>query len=260
MGYRAGNKPHMVCVYIRKVSVDVHGTASRGCRLLQNLSPVTTFRLFGMTSDLCLIGHSQFLGLRTDPLRIVDDHVLSGRGRTLPRNLGDGLDTLHPNLAVFLGINLLLLGRTSAPMGVRHERIARLALRFPCRPDAVLEKVGRIVLVLDPDEAFKVFTIGTLDRVRMGRLQELRTFNRVSRRVKWRVWNAKTYAWKGPTGRRRMDDVVDPVDGRGNALDVLFGHIDGPLMQGDDGVRRLSVRRRQTRSLAVRQGTAAEFE
>lgn len=53
-------------------------------------------------------------------------------------------------------------------MRIGHERVTRLSLRFPRRPDAMFEKVVRVVLVLDLNEAFEIFAIGTLDSVRMG--------------------------------------------------------------------------------------------
>jgi hypothetical protein len=69
-----------------------------------------------------------------------------------------------------------------------------------------------------------------------------------------------THAWQRSTGRCRVNNLIDPVDGRSDAFDVFLGHIYGPLMEGGDGIRCVSVSLWKTGSLAVRQSGPAELE
>jgi hypothetical protein len=57
-----------------------------------------------------------------------------------------------------------------------------------------------------------------------------------------------------------VNNLVDPVDGRSDAFDVFLGHVYGPLVEGGDGIRCVSVRFWKTRCLAVRQSGSTELE
>jgi hypothetical protein len=129
-----------------------------------------SLKLFRVTSVVCLNRLPKLLSLGPNPIRAVNDHVHRHRrrARTLPSDLGQSLNSLHPNLGVLFRIHLLLPGGTLAPMRIGHERVTGLSLRFSRRPDAMFEKVVRVVLVLDLNEAFEIFAICTLDSVRMG--------------------------------------------------------------------------------------------
>lgn len=57
-----------------------------------------------------------------------------------------------------------------------------------------------------------------------------------------------------------MDDIINPIDGRRDAFDILCGNIHRPLMQRCDGILRRPMTHWQASSLRVYQGASGKLK